>query len=163
MSWESNVTMGLSALAAFGSLYTYLVHNRKLNKQQKQINEQVALLNNYQLEKNKEEENNKKKALIEANVVPYFNGRHKSWKIKIYNKGVSKASNISLISDDLQNDAMITLLRIDELLPYPSLVPQQSFEIYVRLCSGYKSIYRIKLVWDDDFGEKQYQEQDLSF
>lgn len=56
MKWESIVSILISIGAAIGALYTYFVHTRKLNEQQKQINEQLSLLNKYQIDKNKEEE-----------------------------------------------------------------------------------------------------------
>lgn len=163
MNWESIVSISISVGAAIGALYTYFVHTQKLNEQQKQINEQLTLLNKYQIDKNKEEEENKKKALIEANTYSTHNGKYKSWRIKIYNKGNVKALNIRLVSTDIDNDDKVNLRIPDGFLPYPSLLPQQSFEIGVALFSSHKDFYRIKLVWDDDSAKDRLQEQDISF
>lgn len=163
MKWESIVSILISIGAAIGALYTYFVHTRKLNEQQKQINEQLSLLNKYQIDKNKEEEDNKKKALIEANTFSTYNGKYKSWRIKIYNKGSAKALNIRLVSPDIDNDDMVDLRVPNGFLPYPSLVPQQSFEIGVVLSCNHKDFHRIRLIWDDESGKDRFQEQDISF
>lgn len=54
MNWEPIVSISISVGAAIGALYTYFVHTQKLN-------EQLTLLNKYQIDKNKEEEENKKR------------------------------------------------------------------------------------------------------
>ena len=54
MNIETYISLGLSVLAAIGASYTYVVHTRRLNSQQKQITD-------YQLKHLKEEEDEKKK------------------------------------------------------------------------------------------------------
>ena len=93
MKWDSIVSLAVSAAAAFGTLYVYIVHTRKLNLQQKQINE-------YQIKKSKEEEDKKKKAIIEANIYK-TDAKGPSWRMKICNKGQTKARNISYSAPDI--------------------------------------------------------------
>lgn len=165
MKWESLVSLILSSISVLGALYTYIVHNRKLNKQQedinlqtKEINQQTKLINNFQLEKNEKEIEENKKAIIEAYA---FKGL-KNWIIKIYNKGKAKATNIRLESDDLKEEKGFILFH-DDLLPYPSLIPQHSFEIHVLLTTGCINAPKIKLIWDDDYDKDRYLEQNINF
>lgn len=62
MNIENYISLCLSILAAIGASYTYIVHTRRLNSQQKQIND-------YQLRHLKEEEDEKKKALIQCRNI----------------------------------------------------------------------------------------------
>nr|WP_321375377.1 hypothetical protein [uncultured Bacteroides sp.] len=152
MELEGIISLSLSIFASIGAIYTYIVHTRKLNIQQQQIN-------NYQLKRELEEINEKKKASIEAQVYKAAN----NWKIEIRNKGKNTATNIRLISEDISNDSSVYLLVPDNFLPYPSLLPQGSFDLSVMLANGHKNIHRIKLMWDDDFSKDRTQEQDISF
>lgn len=44
MNIETYISLGLSILAAIGASYTYVVHTRRLNSQQRQINDYQLLL-----------------------------------------------------------------------------------------------------------------------
>lgn len=52
----------ISIVALLGSLVTYIIHDHKIKEQEKKINE-------YQLAKFKEEEEEGKKALISGNII----------------------------------------------------------------------------------------------
>lgn len=74
----------ISALALLLSLYTYFRHDAKIKKQN-------ALINQFQLEKFKKENDSEKKAIIEANVINREKGKR---IIKVYNKGKAIAKNV---------------------------------------------------------------------
>ena len=59
--WIEWLIMGLSFLF---SLYVYVNHTRRLNRQQKTINDQQSQINDYIIKENEEQERNKKKACI---------------------------------------------------------------------------------------------------
>lgn len=143
----------ISMLIAAGAfLYTYFVDRR--------VKAQEIALNDIQIKKHKEEETESKKAVIEANI--YKSGKS-SWKMKVYNKGKSSASNIRFISDDIEKDnSGITIYISNGTLPYPLLHPQTSFELPVALYSGHNPVPRIKFIWDDEYGENQEREQILN-
>lgn len=77
-----------SALIALSSLALSLV---KYNKHEKRLNEQQKTINQYQLRKIQEEEACRKKALIKGNIV---RGSKGSVVLKIFNSGESNANNV---------------------------------------------------------------------
>lgn len=86
MNIETYISFLFSVLAIGGTCYTYFAHTKKLNAQQKQLND-------YQLKQLKEEEEKKKKALIECNVIQNTNDiiGHLN-EIQIINKGMATVS-----------------------------------------------------------------------
>lgn len=161
-------------LTFLGGIYMYVNHTRKLNKQQEkineqderlneqqhQLNEQQKQINEYQLQKNNEEALEKKQAIIEANV---YKAGKSNWKMKIYNRGKAKATNIDFESESLDNDDRINLIGDPNMFPLPSLLPQGSIELEVMLCIGHQSIHRMKFTWNDESGTERSQEQDVVF
>ena len=59
--WIEWLIMGFSFLF---SLYVYVNHTRRLNRQQKTINDQQSQINDYIIKENEEQERNKKKAKL---------------------------------------------------------------------------------------------------
>lgn len=142
---KETISLVLSIFAAIGASYTYVVHTRRLNSQQRQIND-------YQLRQLKEEEENKKKAFIECALIQkpseVFNTLD---YIQLTNKGKATAYNIALEVDKQK----ISLHVADGVLPLPELHPGQSFEmLYYKNSNDYH--YKIVVIWDDEFkkGEK---------
>lgn len=152
MKLNDIITIFLSSLGVIGAIYTYIVHTKRLNSQQKQINE-------YQIRKMEEETLEKKQAWIEANVYKVGKG----WKMKIYNKGKAKATNIDFKSETLDDDSSIELIGDPKMFPVPSLLPQSCVELTVLLCYGHKPIHKILFTWDDESGNNRSQEQDVIF
>lgn len=76
----------LSVLAILASVFTYVVHDRRLKRQE-------ILINDYQLKKNQEEETEQKKALMRVNLIKGLKGKR---TLKVYNAGKSTARNIQL-------------------------------------------------------------------
>lgn len=145
-----------SLIVAFSALLYSWVTDRKLRKQQLEINRQ-------QLLKSKEEDDEKKKAIIEANIYETYNGKIKHWKMKVYNKGKATAYNIHFSSPDIENNKSgIMLLISDSLIPYPKLHPQTSFEIPLVLVSQRINNPEITFIWDDDFGKDNKRDQILN-
>lgn len=152
MELNDIVTALLSLVAVIGSIYTYIVHNKRLNNQQRQIND-------YEIKKLEEERLEKKQALVEANV--YKSGG--IWKMKIFNRGKARATNIRFESKTLDEDSSIRLNYDLEMYPIPSLLPNDSVEITVILCNGHKPVHKMLFTWDDESGAGRSQEQDVIF
>jgi hypothetical protein len=152
MSCEFILSISLSALSLAGTAFVYFTHQRKLDKQQYQINQ-------YSLEKSTKDREKEKKAFIEANACELG----KKWILKIYNKGDASAHNIRLKSDDIENDDNIFMPIEDGLFPYPKLSPKTSIELPIHLFYGNKPYYKIVFTWDDDFGKDRVNEQTISF
>lgn len=143
------IAVGVSIIALLGTGYTYIIHGRKLQTQQKQINE-------YQLKKNIEEENEKQKAQLECNIVKSgISG--KSNKLVIYNKGKSEAWNITFDVPDGADDRVFFYI---ESLSYPKLLPQQSFNTHYM---GSSSRQVVKIKWSDSSGDNRIIEQIVDF
>ncbi|MGL4519555.1 MAG: hypothetical protein ACRCUJ_07765 [Phocaeicola sp.] len=140
------ITITISSLALIGSLLTYLIHTKRLNEQQKQINQ-------YQLKSLKEEEENKKKAFIQCEQIENPN-RGKLDYLIIKNTGNSPAMNVNYIMDDSD-----CFTHEDNLFPYPKLLPNQTIEIY--FYSDRRCNKTITFTWDDDFKEGRSTEQVL--
>ena len=103
----------------------------------------------------KTEEEESQKASIECNVIKTSKGEMNI--LKIYNKGQAKAYNVNFaILDDPEEN--ISLNMPDNYLPYPILLPQQSFEVRYILFRR-RPHFTIKIEWDDDFKKGRNQTQ----
>lgn len=124
----------LSIIALLGSLVTYIVHDRKIKKQEAKINE-------YQLAKIKEEEEDSKKAQVCGNILKYDKGKR---VLKVYNKGKAPAKNIRIegIDENMFFDGT-------ELLPFGLLNPQEAFELTFNIYNINQHILKITIHWDD--------------
>ena len=124
----------LSIIALLGSLATYIVHDRKIKKQEAKINE-------YQLAKIKEEEEDSKKAQVCGNIIKYDKGKR---VLKVYNKGKAPANNIRIegIDENMFFDGT-------ELLPFGLLNPQEAFELTFNIYNINQHILKITIHWDD--------------
>lgn len=106
----------------------------------------------------------KKQAMIEANVYRTTDRKGNSiWKMKIYNKGKAKATNIDFTSETLDADSAIELIGDPTMFPIPSLIPYGSVELSVLLCCGHKPSHKFIFTWDDESGKGRTQEQDVFF
>lgn len=124
----------LSIIALLGSLVTYIVHDRKIKKQEAKINE-------YQLAKIKEEEEDSKKAQVCGNIIKYDKGKR---VLKVYNKGKAPAKNIRIegIDENMFFDGT-------ELLPFGLLNSQEAFELTFNIYNINQHILKITIHWDD--------------
>ena len=120
MEWYKSMdcwALILSILAIVGSVFTYFLHDRKIKRQEAKINE-------YQLAKLKEEEQENKKAQICGTIVKHEKGKR---VLKIYNKGKAPATNIRVDGIDEKRYCVNGL----ELLPFELLNPQEFIEIII--------------------------------
>lgn len=90
-----------------------------------------------------------KKASVEVNVVE--TSSRQTDKLRFYNKGRAVARNISFtIPSDEKNNIQLNIPM--GYLPYPQLLPQQSFDIsYLNFSS--MSHQTIIITWEDDFSK----------
>ena len=131
MEWASII---ISVLALLGAAYTYFVHDCKIKRQEAKINE-------YQLAKIMEEEEENKKAQICGNIVKLDKGKR---VLKIYNKGKAPAFNIRVDGLDENKISVYGL----KMLPFERLNPQESFELNL-LSPGWTITLKIKYIWND--------------
>lgn len=140
----------ISLIALLGTVITYWMHSRKLNTQQRQIND-------FQIKRSLEEEEDKKKAFVRANTFKSPQG----WRLRVYNKGEATARNIRLIFNDNGLSKSGIELRIN-IKSYPLLNKDDKFDIVMILAEGHNPAPIIKLIWDDCFGKDREYEQSLN-
>ena len=130
------ISFGLSILAILSSIYVYCKHDRRLKKQEE-------LINNFEIEKRRLEENEKKKAHIKGNIVTHSKGLR---KFVIFNAGKATAYNIrtEILSD-------MNGIFYDEIKPFEMLNPQYSFDNILHLAYGHLPTLKVKYIWDDEF------------
>lgn len=93
-----------------------------------------------------------KKAEVEVNVVE--TASKQANKLRFYNKGKAEARNIrfTIPTDDEADD--IQLRMSNDYLPYPQLLPQQSFDIpYINFSN--LPHQTIVITWEDDFSNER--------
>ena len=134
------ISLGSFIIAALALIYSWYT-GRKIHK--------LDLI----IKKKEIEES--QKASIECNVIKTSKGEMNI--LKIYNKGQAKAYNVNFaILDDPEEN--ISLNMPDNYLPYPILLPQQSFEVRYILFRR-RPHFTIKIEWDDDFKKGRNQTQ----
>ncbi len=137
----------MSFFALAFSLYTYIIHDKKIKKQS-------SLINEFQIEKNQKEKEENKKAIIEANISGNENGYR---ELKVYNKGkaIARKVDVNIILEN-ENDVFITEN------PSPiDIRPQQSVRIVFHVHEASPDKIRLEFTWNDDFKEENYDFQEI--
>lgn len=137
------IISAISVLISFVALLKSFFSERKT----KQLDLRLKQIELARQEKESEE---LKKASVEVNVVETA-CKHAN-KLRFYNKGKAVARNISFTipTDDEANG--IQLRMSNDYLPYPQLLPQQSFDVPYMDFSNLPH-QTIIITWDDDFSK----------
>lgn len=138
----------ISVLALIASVFTYLMHDKKLKEQERRINE-------YQLKQIEKEDLESKKAAIRGNIIKGLKGVR---TLKVYNSGRATAHNIRIEGLDVNE----LFHRADKLFPYELMNPQDYAELTLHLTCGCPSTIKLKYIWDDEFGDNNKFEQVLT-
>ena len=137
----------VALLALVFSAVTYFTHDRRLKRQEAQIN-------SYQLQKQEEEKLEQKKAVVRANVVKGDKGRR---IIKVYNAGKAIARNI-----DMKLLGEGEFICGNNPFPYEFLNPQDGTELVLFLHMQSPDKLLIELSWEDDFQLSNTHQQMLT-
>jgi hypothetical protein len=143
-----NILSLVSVLLSIVAFTYSLITGRKIHKFD-------LLIKEHEVKKNEWEEEEKKKASIECNVVE--SPGNELNVLRFYNKGRNDATNISFDIIDDPEDA-ISFMMPQNYLPYPKLRPQQPFEIRYYAIDK-KPHYTMRITWDDEFGANRSIEQ----
>lgn len=147
--------MEVSDIIALGSLLVAFVALVKSFLSGRKVKAMDLLLKQRELEKASLEDDEIRKADVEVNVVETPQGSDN--KLRFYNKGKSSAYNIRFeITSDEGIDA-INLRIQQDYLPYPKLLPQQSFDIQF-INHGDAPHQTILITWDDSYGKGRSKE-----
>lgn len=141
------ISVIISVTTLLFSIATYVVHDRKLKKQER-------LLNEYQLRSLALCEAENKKAVIRAIVHNEGSG---SRTLYIVNEGKSKAVNLRI---ELSDPKQITLIRPELPFVIDQLLPGAHREFTLFLCEGEDEatfVFR----WEDDFSKGNEESQTI--
>ena len=139
----------ISVIALLFSVITYILHDRRIKKQE-------GLINKYQLEKIDAERIEQNKALIKANFIRGTSGKN---KVMVYNAGKSAARNINL--EILSEDKNFMVLNQD-IFPFDLMNPQENTVLYLTTFEGSPDTLRIRLTWNDHHDLNNAHEQILT-
>lgn len=151
MNWELIVAIAalvVSLGALIFSAYTYSKHDKKIKAQEQ-------IINDYQINKIKKEDEESRKANIKGNIYPGNKGK---LILKVFNSGKAIARNIRV--EGLDVDSLIVIGK--ELLPYELMNPQDNTELTLWITKDSPSTIRLRYIWDDDFGKNNEFEQVLT-
>lgn len=151
MNWELIVAIAafvVSLGALIFSAYTYSKHDKKIKAQEQ-------IINDYQINKIKKEDEESRKANIKGNIYPGNKGK---LILKVFNSGKAIARNIRV--EGLDVDSLIVIGK--ELLPYELMNPQDDTELTLWITKDSPSTIRLRYIWDDDFGQNNEFEQVLT-
>jgi hypothetical protein len=109
----------------------------------------TSKLNNLLLKKEKNEALYNKKADLGASFINLGSTKH---KLKIWNKGKAAARNI--VIEFPEGNEFLIQSEIDEKFPLESLDTYQSVELVAAVAFGMKKKHPLRLIWADDFSER---------
>ena len=130
----------ISILALGFSFFTYLRHDSKIKKQS-------ALINQYQIDKIKEEKEKSTRAIIEGNLIKHNKGKR---VLKVYNRGKSTAKDVQIKFPEIKG-----LLMGSNPSPI-EIRPQQSIDVDFFVSMGTPDIITVEFNWKDEFSSENY-------
>lgn len=123
----------------------------KVSDLEKKLKEYEIELRKYQLKKIKQEENQEKKAKIEARIINISNNKY---KVKVWNSGNVTAYNISVSIPEEYH-----IILESKKMPYEYLEPNDGFDEYVIIHWGSSRKFKIISQWENEHGEVFTNEQ----
>ena len=143
------ISLTLSIAAFLGSIFTYFKHDRILKRQEKKLNE-------YQLQKIEQEQEDNKKAVLRAELQ---NAGSNKRNLQIANVGLSTAKNVRLrLSDDTYPKFLLT-----NPFPYSTLHANEKIDLSFTVDKMMPRKIIIVLQWADDFQQDNRFEQAITF
>lgn len=137
----ASLAMLISAYAAWKTV--------KFNNRQKTLIESQEKLNLRLLEREDAYSESDKKADIGATFVKLGSNKY---RLKVWNKGKSTARNVSIEFPD-GNDCIVQS-DVSDKFPLEALDTHQSVELIAVVHEGTKRKHAIKLIWSDEFSQR---------
>ena len=141
------ISIIIAILALLFSVFTYVTHDHKLKKQEKQLNE-------YQLRALAQGEEENKKAIIRAKAIIIKGGQR---TLYICNTGKAKARNVIVAMD---KDDQVFATRPELPVTYAELLPDAPRAIILHLTEG-DDVLTLNYTWDDDFKMNNQETQTI--
>lgn len=138
------IATGALLLSGYSTWMTF-----RFNQKQKQVIESQERLNRLLLEKETSDAISFRKADLGATFIKIGSSDR---RLKIWNKGKSAARNVTM--EFPEGNGCLIKSDIDSKFPLEILDPHQSVEFIASLSLNSKSKHPIKLIWSDDFSER---------
>lgn len=123
----------------------------KLSEMELKLQEYDLALKKYELEKIEREVNREKKACIEARIIKIATGKY---KLKVWNSGEVIAYNI-----DVEIPSEYNIILMKDKMPFEYLEPGNGFEEHVVVHMQSSRKFKVICRWEDEKGEKNFNEQ----
>ena len=146
--WIAIISFLIAVISFAWGIYVYFRHENKLKKQE-------CIINDFTIKKNREEEENKKKAILGLKGIKKEDNKR---FIRVYNNGLAEGRNVNVSIDDIDEHIMPR-----PPMDIPLLNPNENFEIFCLTTTQRKDRYRCTITWDDDFSEKRSTVSYLTF
>ena len=143
----------VAAVTAVSSFFVFLRYDRRLKKQEKQLNDKLDFIYDFQISQINVEKANQNRADLLVVALPYNgNGNH---TIRISNKGKGKARNIRLGDNTMTQSNGIILNRFKTIEGLESMGRAD----FILSCSeGMKNNQQLTLIWNDEIEENVSKE-----
>lgn len=145
--WYDIISPILSAIAVIFSIHTYLVHDKRLKKQEQ-------LINKHQLDQIQNEEQENKKADIVGDII---RKKNECYVLKIRNKGKATAKNINIEGFDTRNYD----IHNSAILPYYCLNADEEFFLTIFRIGRILPTMTITYIWNDDWSDNRKKQQTI--
>lgn len=127
-----------------GGLFMYFHHDKKIKNQEK-------LLNDLQIKQYKRVEEQEKQAKVECNIIYGDKGIR---RIYFYNSGLSDAHNVRI--EILNKDNLDGVNILGNWGPYDLITSRNGKrEERILLCEGHTDALKLRITWDDEFGNNR--------
>ena len=123
----------------------------QLSEVEEKLKEYELALKKHELEKIQAEENEKKKANVEARIIKISKG---NYRLKVWNSGNATAYNIEVSIPD-----EYSIIIMKDKMPFEYLEPGNSFEECAVIHMQSASKFKINSTWEDENGNKFSNEQ----
>ena len=149
----SCASFGVATVTAVSSFFVFLKYDRRLKNQEKQLNEKLDVIYDFQISEIKDEKANQNRADLLVVALPYNgDGNH---TIRISNKGKGKARNIRLGDNTLNQENGITINRFKTI---EGLESMGRADFTLSCSDGLKNNQLLTLIWDDEIAENNSKE-----
>lgn len=151
-----DIALYVMPIAAFGVSVIALIRSNKSLGVKVQLSEMQEQLINYELalkryEYEKIQASEQKKACVEARII---NSVKNEYKLKVWNSGDIKVYNINVTIPSKYN-----IIVMKDKMPFEYLEPGNSFEENVLMSLSSARKFKIKITWEDEQGNKGFNEQ----
>lgn len=135
----------ISIITLFSGIFMFLKYDKRLKAQEERLNAQQEQINEYNLESIQRDKEDRKKAMIRANMIRGDRGKR---PIKVWNEGQADAFDVNV--EILDGKSQSFFCSNQNLFPYSKLSPKMSTEWRLIMCGCSYDKIDVKLTWRDE-------------